>query len=412
MPIQDSVLYRNGTETTTVSADSDASTQESDSVASKKNHHQYHSYTFDFSLTPFTQKTTLANSFINYTVPFLKSKYVVEPFVMVTSLKAVIQSDRSIDIAQKHISGSDSTDTATQNQTSITKSDFRTLMRDDSFSKNQLLYVFQEIAPQCINEIDSSNTANDLKTSIIFEGQVLQPEKTYFNKNEYVQIESNNYMKINWQEKDWIFWPILMLYILFVWIRFNNNKFVNQIIIATLFPRASSRILREKNESSNVILNNLLSFFFFSSGVFLYQTLKFYNVDFYSIPDILILLTLCTIIASSYYTKLVSTQIIGFVFQKEKVAHEYLHNLKLFNISTGIFLLPIIVCIPFLNANIINESHLIYSGIFIYASFYFLRLLRGILISIQQNVSVFYILIYLCTLEILPLILLIKVILL
>jgi len=168
--------------------------------------------------------------------------------------------------------------------------------------------------------------------------------------------------------------------------------------------------LKEKNESTSPVIQSLLFFYFITTGLFVFMAMNYYGLYLSYTHGFISFLTFSLLITTIYFIKIASIKILGFIFLQKKVIDEYIHNLKLFNITIGIVLLPIIICIPFLNAYLVSESHLIQSGFIIFIIIFIFKLIRGFFVSYRQNVSVFYILLYLCTLEILPLALLLRIV--
>ena len=264
--------------------------------------------------------------------------------------------------------------------------------------------------PEGIQQLDSFNTANGLTIPVHFGTNVLEPDKMYFDKNEYIKIESSNYQKINWVERDWLFWPILGILTYFILTRHKHRTFINQTVTSVFYSRMSLRLLKEKNESTSPITQSLLFFYFLTTGLFVFMSMNYYGLYISYTHGFISFLLFSLILAVIYFLKIASIKLLGFIFFQRKVVDEYIHNLKLFNITTGIILLPIVVCIPFLNTYLIGEENLIFSGFGLYSIILLFKLFRGFLISYRQGVSIFYILLYLCTLEILPLALLLRIV--
>ena len=97
----------------------------------------------------------------------------------------------------------------------------------------------------------------------------------------------------------------------------------------------------------------------------------------------------------------------GFVFQMQKEVSDYVVTLFLFCNTLGLFMMPIVICLAF--ARKVNPRLFIVAGGIILATFLCARLVRGLIIGINSvRVSRFYLFLYLCTLEILPLVVLLK----
>jgi hypothetical protein len=108
-----------------------------------------------------------------------------------------------------------------------------------------------------------------------------------------------------------------------------------------------------------------------------------------------------------YSVKAALIRFSGFVFKTNKESAEYASTMFIFLNILGLFMLPVVTCIAFVKQ--INPHVFIYVGYFIILSFLCVRLIRGLVIGFNSNrVSKFYLFLYLCTLEIIPLIILVK----
>jgi hypothetical protein len=104
--------------------------------------------------------------------------------------------------------------------------------------------------------------------------------------------------------------------------------------------------------------------------------------------------------------KYITTHTLSFIIGEFDLGKEYFFNIFIFNQMAGVVLFPIVLCILFSK---LTPELFLYPGIVICAAFFLLRLFRGFVIStLEQNVGVLYIFLYLCGLEILPLLVLIK----
>jgi len=110
------------------------------------------------------------------------------------------------------------------------------------------------------------------------------------------------------------------------------------------------------------------------------------------------------IIGSIYLFKILSINSIGFISGDRHTSKEYLYNVFLFNKSMALVLFPFLLTIPYVNPSIGNI--LIYISIFVVGFLYILRTFRGIRIMFEKHYPFFYLILYLCSLEILPILIL------
>jgi hypothetical protein len=106
--------------------------------------------------------------------------------------------------------------------------------------------------------------------------------------------------------------------------------------------------------------------------------------------------------------KLLVVKLVGVVFKVEGAVNEYIFNIFLHHKAIGIFLFPVTIALAFIKD--IPPHYLVVTGWSIIAVVLVYRTLRGMLGGIQTaGISKYYLFLYLCTLEILPLIVIIKV---
>jgi hypothetical protein len=87
----------------------------------------------------------------------------------------------------------------------------------------------------------------------------------------------------------------------------------------------------------------------------------------------------------------------------QPVFSEYIHNTFVINKGLGIALFPVIIMAHYLPYPLIKSVLII--GMGIYAIAFILKSIRGYQIIIRKDILIFYMILYLCTLEILPLLL-------
>jgi hypothetical protein len=106
----------------------------------------------------------------------------------------------------------------------------------------------------------------------------------------------------------------------------------------------------------------------------------------------------------SWFLKNIVINIIGTVFKNPLVISEYIYTNFVFNIFIGLLLIPVIIValyIPAISA--------VYVGIALWFLIYFYRLVRELFLGLSfAEFSLFYRILYLCTLEIIPLLVLTK----
>lgn len=178
------------------------------------------------------------------------------------------------------------------------------------------------------------------------------------------------------------------------------------LFMATLFsPRQVNLLIREGVMFTNFLMLivgfvALIAYALFAvqanSAILKYELII--NSEIYNF------LIVCGFFLGFYVTKEILIRISGSLFKTFDATKKYLLNSYIIDFNTGLLLLPILLFSTFYAYNIF-----IYTGLIILISSFVYKLARGL--SISTNYTKFsgiYIILYLCTVEFLPVILFIK----
>ncbi len=245
------------------------------------------------------------------------------------------------------------------------------------------------------NNAISIITNNDsIQKKSLFDSHLLQP----INNKPIIHFTNYDYL------------PALLLFVsfaLFVMLYVYNRKRLNQIIKAFYFNRVANQLAREEVSITNRTTVILSILFLTSLSLFIYQLIDFYQ---YKLP--FDKLNLIWIIPSglflSYLIKMISIKTMGFIFKVQTEASNYIFTLFLFINALGLCILPVVVGIYFVKQA--PAELFIYIGCSIIFLFLGTRIIRGFIIGVNSvRISNIYLFLYLCTLEILPIFIAVKI---
>jgi len=203
---------------------------------------------------------------------------------------------------------------------------------------------------------------------------------------------------------DWITYILIGTFLLIGWSRLFFSKYFLALIKSFHSYNYASSLYFGKN-SLTIRASALLNLtFFISAGTFLFQCLHYYDYSVPSLNPITQFLVLSAFFLIWYIWNYLTTGFIGFVFLRQKSFHEYFHNYNLYRKLLGISLFPIVLVLQYISPEYKPLFMLI--GAIIFGFLYFTHILRGLLIFMKKNVSIFYLILYLCALEFLPLVVL------
>ncbi|MBA7536101.1 hypothetical protein ES705_28363 [subsurface metagenome] len=176
---------------------------------------------------------------------------------------------------------------------------------------------------------------------------------------------------------------------------------MNQVVNTLVNFQLSEKMLREKNiiVRRAFFVLNLNYILVFSLFVLLVVKVFDENIeDNYFLNYAIITGGLIIILLA----RIVMLYITGIVFNSLSIISEYIHNIYLINKNLGIILLPLVFASLYTSLHISKIILLIGIGIVCIATFF--KYVLGLPIIIKNDVLLFYSFLYLCTLELLPLV--------
>lgn len=207
----------------------------------------------------------------------------------------------------------------------------------------------------------------------------------------------------------WIFSLLFTVFVVLVALRVLYGKRFRQEMDAFFTSRTISQLMREEHALSNRVSIWLTIVFLTLLSLFLYQSFTYYGYFGYdNFPGLIFFLRICGWVVVLFALKLLVVRILGALFKAETASSEYVFNIFLYHKALGLFLFPITIAVAFVHE--VPVQYAIAAGWIIAGIVLFYRTLRVLLAGIQTaGISKYYLFLYLCTLEILPLIVLIKV---
>lgn len=211
----------------------------------------------------------------------------------------------------------------------------------------------------------------------------------------------------NFVNTDWLTILLLGIVILFATVRISSSKYISYLFQSLINYSTSYRMFREKNYSVFHSAFRLEVLFYVVFSIFLYQVIHYFHL-------VLIHKNLTSFLASlvavfSYFlVKKAIYLFLGLAFKGTEETNEYLFNMDNCNKVLGIVLFPVVALINYYPSD--DPAFTVFLGISVVVFFYIFQLQRGFYILLSKQFSIFYLFLYLCTLEFLPLFLIYKVV--
>jgi len=205
----------------------------------------------------------------------------------------------------------------------------------------------------------------------------------------------------------WILGVIVSLTLFLAVIRVSYPNEIITMIQAFYNNRVLAQISKEDNLFNSWPFIFLYLLFGFTIGMFLYLVSKYTQLGGVA-EDFNLYLIFSISILVLFTLKIITLRFLGFLFNISRLVREYVSILYLSYFNTALLFLPLVLVMAFLPRNL--ASSFVVFAIFILAITFLLQLLRaGNSIFKTYSLSKFYLILYLCTLEIGPILILIKV---
>jgi hypothetical protein len=230
----------------------------------------------------------------------------------------------------------------------------------------------------------------------------LRPSIFFPFKEKPIEIKPRLRIEANY---DWLTGLFVLCLIILTWVKYESGRRVTQIFKAVFARHNMNQLLRDGDIIHERITPGLMFLSLISISTLALLLILNYNIN---IPltenNFLIFSLLASAIFILWMLKLVAIKISGAIFRTRAESSEYLITNLLYNVTAGIVAFPFVLIGHYAE----NQASIIIA-VAILALGIIARFIRSIFVGLSaQSFSVVYIFLYLCTLEILPILVLYK----
>ena len=272
-----------------------------------------------------------------------------------------------------------------------------------SMEKNDSLVHKQNLLKGDLISKDSSLFVNDTITSVDTIQQIVVQQEPRFVGKEIARFQNIGL------GNDWFVGVLLFSLFLLASAKFLFGKYLSKLVESIFNSHTANNLFLENN--INMVKGSILLNFLFIVNISLFAVnvmnhLSFSSSYIYGFKEFALVFIGFSLL---YLGKIIVIKSLGYIFKGTKESKEYQFTIFLYNKNLGLFLFPVIIALPFVQAYAVEG--LIYTGVVMVLFFYVLRIYRGLKILFRKHVSLFYMILYLCALEILPLLMIYKLLL-
>lgn len=190
-------------------------------------------------------------------------------------------------------------------------------------------------------------------------------------------------------------------------VRVKYSKYLKDLFTTLLYPTVKNDELSGTNLSTSIPSYLLGFLFYFNSALFVYQISIIFGNSLLGFSGPIIIPLAFLFLFSIFSLKIIVFKISGTIFGTRKAVDRYLVQSANTSKIFAILILPFILFIPFSAEPIMIILHKMVFALFSFL--YLIQLGRGIKNNYTSILSLYYIILYLCALEIVPLTLIFKV---
>lgn len=207
--------------------------------------------------------------------------------------------------------------------------------------------------------------------------------------------------------EDWITIHIVLALTVFAWTRIFYYNRLKQVFRSFFGIRFQGMMMREGNVLRERISIALMIVFLISASLAIYLVFtRLMEWPSDQLKSFRLFSLIMLIVIFFWILKNISNIIVGNVFQNPVILSDYLVTNFVFNIVTGSVLLPVLVLAVY-----VPSIEMVYLAAMIWVLFFLYRLIRLLVSSLSYTkFSLFNRILYLCTFEIAPIIVIIKLI--
>lgn len=198
---------------------------------------------------------------------------------------------------------------------------------------------------------------------------------------------------------DWLTGLFLLCLFILAWIKYEGGKRVSQLFKAVIARHNVNQMLREGDIIHERITPALMFLYLVSFSTLIMILIQPLNIGFpWAESPFLLFSLLISAILILWILQISYISVSGKIFRTKNESFEYLVTNIIYNIVTGL------LAFPFVFAGFYGDSKwCLIAALLIFAAGFLLKFVRSIFVGITaQSFPVVYLFLYLCTLEILP----------
>jgi hypothetical protein len=211
---------------------------------------------------------------------------------------------------------------------------------------------------------------------------------------------------VNNGSESWYFYFLFTLMTGFVIAKTYLGQLLTSTFTTTVRYNIAEGLFKDNSQLQRQRDNALYAFYFLSMGFFLMMLSEKLQFFPYELSNFKLLLFYIALLALLFFGRILLANFVGHIFSVRHLYREYLYLGFTYNKLLGILFVPVNFILAY-TSGILKEFSF-YIALIILGILIFMKIVRGIIFSWEKRVFSFYLFLYLCALEIVPILLLYK----
>ena len=211
---------------------------------------------------------------------------------------------------------------------------------------------------------------------------------------------------VQYGSTEWHFYFLVSMLIVYAVARAFLGQLLNRTYTAAVRYNTAVSMYKDNSQLQRQLDSVLYAFYFVSMGFFIMLLAQYFELFPYGLRNVELFFFFTALLIAMFFLRIIIVNMVGSVFYSLKLFRAYLYHSFIYNKLMGILALPMSIAIVY-STGILNDI-VVWTAFGIMSVMILMRFYRGIIFSLKNHVLNFYLFLYLCALELVPMLLLYK----
>ncbi len=208
---------------------------------------------------------------------------------------------------------------------------------------------------------------------------------------------------------DWVLYFSIVSLIALAWLRLIYSKFIVSIFKSAFNYQLALKVFNAPGIIQKRIFIFLNIFYYLTAGIFFYLVLDYFQYYPFELKGLNLLFAVTGFLLAYSLFRYTVMKITGYLFNRQQLFSEAIFHNFLYNKIIGIVIIPFILLLAYTRD--LYQDISLTTGLFVFLTLNIMRIIRLFVFLLRSVFLIFYFILYLCTLEIIPLLVIVKIVL-